>query len=50
MDEQATDRNCPNCAMPLTQGSQPTVRNGVTYCCEACADGGQCTCSGHSHA
>lgn len=50
MAQQTADQNCPKCAMPMAQASNPTTQNGRTYCCQGCADGGQCTCPGHSHA
>jgi hypothetical protein len=35
--------------MPIANGSNPTTRDGVTYCCEGCANGTRCTCPGHEH-
>lgn len=35
---------CPHCGMDVSLGSQPTERNGKTYCCKGCADETGCTC------
>ena len=45
-----TEGNCPMCGMDTATGSNPTTRDGKTYCCEGCANGGDCTCSQHDHA
>lgn len=50
MAQQTPDHNCPKCGMPMAQASDPTTRNGQTYCCQGCSNGSQCTCPGHSHA
>lgn len=34
---------CPRCACPREDWSTPEGFHGV-YCCEACAQGGKCTC------
>jgi len=46
--EEAT-ANCSQCGMSLSEGDNPTERDGITYCCEGCASGGDCTCSKHQH-
>lgn len=41
---------CPQCGMPLNVvGTETTSREGVTYCCAGCAQGGECTCDSHGH-
>lgn len=48
-EHEHADQNCPRCGMAISQGSQPTTQGGVTYCCQACADGAACNCPGHNH-
>ena len=36
------DVTCANCKMPIEEGA--TLRDGKTYCCDGCADGGPCLC------
>jgi hypothetical protein len=38
------DDKCPGCAMDIELGSNPTERDGHTYCCPGCANGTGCTC------
>jgi hypothetical protein len=40
----ADKEKCPNCGMDLDLGSNPTERDGRTYCCPGCANGTGCTC------
>jgi hypothetical protein len=40
-------RLCEECGMEFDW--QGTTRNGVEYCCEGCATGGDCTCPEHHH-
>lgn len=49
MNEQA-EANCPSCGMAVANGSKPTTRDGTTFCCEGCSNGGACTCDQHDHA
>lgn len=30
--------------MDISKGSDPTEKNGQTYCCEGCANGTGCVC------
>lgn len=37
---------CANCGIPIHW--QPTLVDGIAYCCVGCAGGGPCTCD-YSH-
>ena len=43
------EADCPVCGLPVEEGSRPTTRDGVLYCCEGCASGKDCTCPQHVH-
>ncbi len=45
----AQNDNCPKCGMPVSKGDRPTESGGETFCCQGCAEGGDCTCSQHQH-
>ncbi len=47
MADQKNAGNCPRCDMPVATGSNPTTKDGRTYCCEGCAAGGECSCPAH---
>jgi len=49
MQHPVGNESCPKCGMQISTGDNPTTRDGETYCCEGCASGGVCTCSGHDH-
>lgn len=38
------EQHCPNCGMDVSKGSNPTEKDGRTYCCQGCAEGSGCTC------
>lgn len=43
-DETMAEQQCPNCGMDVAKGSNPTEKDGQTYCCEGCANGTGCVC------
>lgn len=47
--EEPVTGDCVACGMPLELGDAPTTREGQAYCCEDCANGHDCTCTGHTH-
>ncbi len=42
--------DCAACGLPIADGDAPSERNGTTYCCDECAEGFECACTGHNHA
>lgn len=48
MTTMADMRLCEECGMEFDW--QGVRKNGVEYCCEGCASGGECTCPQHQHA
>jgi hypothetical protein len=43
----ATKQECPECGMEFDW--EGVEVDGEVYCCEACAEGEDCTCPEHAH-
>lgn len=49
LPEEPIGGDCVACLLPADTGDTPTVREGLAYCCDECAEGHDCACVGHTH-